>query len=90
MAGRLEKINIPLDESIESCNRYIKNIGTLTLEETIKDIEIEYFLIQNTNYKELLKSNNKEKARDLALEYYMKNNDKLPIIIKNPIVLEFN
>ena len=46
----LNKINIPLDESIETCHNYINNIGHLSLKASIKEIEIEYFLINNTKY----------------------------------------
>jgi hypothetical protein len=91
LAKELNKINIPLDESIETCHNYINNIGHLSLKTSIKEIEIEYFLINNTKYLEYKKEYSKDKSRDLALNDYMKDNNKdLPNIIKKPIILKFN
>jgi len=92
LAKHLMKLNIPLDENIEACHNYINMIGCLSLNETIKEIEIEHFLLENTNYKDILINNKKEKAQSLAFEEYMKNGNKkdIPKIIEDPIIVEFN
>ena len=42
LANKLSNLNIPLDESLQSCYEYINNLGSGTLNETVKNIEIEY------------------------------------------------
>lgn len=80
LTNELRKIDIPLDESLESCYEYIYNLNTKDLSEIVRCIEIEHFLKYKTNYDELKKSYSSNQAKELALRKYTKDK-KLPKII---------
>ena len=79
LANALSRVNIKLDETLESVNNYINNTeytyppGT-NINKVVKDIEMEYFLKHYTNYPILIKSMNKKMATELALKQYINNN----------------
>ena len=50
----LNKLDIPLDESIELCYNYIHNIGYVTISDVVRHLEIYNFLKNCTNYSTLL------------------------------------
>jgi hypothetical protein len=97
LAKRLYKLDITLDEDIPSCYNYINDIGCKSLNDIVKDIEIEHFFKYNTNFDELIKIYYPSKAKDLAMKNYLFNRkkskhlQKIPTkIFHNSIVLSFD
>lgn len=92
LARELSKINIPFDESCNICYEYINNIGYRNLNETIRMIELEYFLKTKTNYNNYIKKYGKELSREYAIRQYMSNNNRDNIInnIKEEVTIEFD
>jgi len=87
----LKKKGIPLDMSISQCYDYVNNIGCLSLEETVKEIEVEYFLKKIPGYKKLLKKHKKNYAIKLALKNFKPNNNNKKIIDKiNKVLVIFD
>lgn len=78
LAHELKKLNINLDESLKSCYEYINKIGCVTLKEIVRNIEIEYFLKNNTEYEKLCKIYKPAKAKDKAIRKYMESQHFLP------------
>ena len=73
--GRLlKKINIPLDETLQSCYNYVNNIGTKKIDDIVRGAEIEYFLKYKTNYEELKKQFTNSQAQDIAISEFNKKN----------------
>lgn len=70
LANELKQLNIPLDESLESCYEYINNITTKSLDDIIRCIEVEHFLKYNTNYDKLCEKYDVRKAKELAIRQY--------------------
>jgi len=82
LANKLNQLNISIDESLKSCYEYINNIGTKTLDDVVRHIEVEHFLKYNTNYDELCKKYDTKKAKELAIRKYTET-ENLPKNIKN-------
>jgi len=76
LAKQLKKLNIPLDETLPSCYKYINDVGTNTdINLLLKNIEIEYFFKYNTEYQELLKLHDDiDTAKEIALKKYLYKN----------------
>ncbi len=66
LGKELDKINIPLDENLPSCYNYINQVGCKTLKESIREIEIEHFFKNNSNYLKYLEQHDPQKAKMLA------------------------
>lgn len=80
IAHALARINLPLDESLQSCYEYINGLTNKNLDLIIRSIEIEHFLKYKTDYDELCKKYDPLKAKDIAISRYSMKN-KLPINI---------
>lgn len=81
LANKLKQLNIPIDESLKSCYEYINNIGTDSLEDIVRHIEVEHFLKYNTTYDELCKKYDIKTAKELAIRKYTET-ENLPKRIK--------
>ena len=94
LARELSKLNISLDESCNICYEYINNIGCRNLQETVRMVELEYFLQTKTKYNKFVKKYGKEISREYAIRQYMlnNNNDNDSIInnIKEDVTIEFD
>lgn len=95
LAKALSKVNIKLDESLESCYNYINSIGYKDLDETVRAVELEYFFKHKTNYNELINVYNKQKAMDIAFKKYLETqkedvNNEIPKTLSNEIILKFD
>lgn len=94
LAKALSSENLILDESSESCYNYINNIGCKSLVETVREVEMEHFFNTKTEYPNLVKIYDMDKARQVALHKYFKNNDnkKIPLTLNtnNEIVVQFD
>lgn len=88
ISSELKKKGIKFDEDLKPCYDYIHNLNSKTLHETVRDTEIEIFLKNNTNYKELIEIYPHEKAQEIALyKYGMKNNKVMSnFAINNTII----
>ena len=75
LSSELKKKGIKFNENLKPCYDYVYNLNDKTLNETVRETEIEIFLKNNTNYKELIKIYPHEKAQEIALyKYGIKNN----------------
>lgn len=92
LTRELSKLNIPFDESCNICYEYINNIGCRNLQETIRMVELEYFLKTKTCYNKYLKKYGKDISREYAIRQYMLNNNKDYIInnIREEVTIEFD
>lgn len=92
LTKELSKLNIPFDESCNMCYEYINNVGCRNLQETIRMVELEYFLKTKTSYNKYMKKYGKDISREYAIRQYMLNNNKDNIInnIKEEITIEFD
>ena len=87
----LKKKGIPLDMKISQCYDYVNNIGCLDLEDTVKEVEIEYFLKKIPSYKKLLKKHKKKYAIKLALKNCEVDDKNKKIIDKiNNVLVRFD
>jgi len=77
LADELNKINIPLNESLKSCYEYINGLSIKTIEDVVRHIEIEHFLKHNTDYDNLCKKYNSKQAKEIAIRRYA-GTQKLP------------
>ena len=82
LAKELHKLNIPLDETLNSCYEYINNINNKPIEDVVRHIEIENFLKHKTNYNELRKKYNDVTAKEIAIRNYART-QQLPTNINN-------
>jgi hypothetical protein len=91
---KLNKLDIPLDESLPACYQYINNIGYKTLEQSVQNIEIQYFFKHETDYDNLLKEYSVQQAKDIALQKYIQNKNgkskNMPKNITTKIILKFD
>jgi hypothetical protein len=69
----LSEINLPLDESLDACYDYINNIGSKNIKETVRAIEIEYFLKYKTDYLNIKNIYQDDIAKDIAIKKYFIN-----------------
>ena len=92
LARELSKIKIPFDESCNICYEYVNNIGYRNLNETVRMIELEYFLKTKTNYNNYVKKYGKELSREYAIRQYMSSNNRDNIInnIKEEVTIQFD
>lgn len=91
LSNELEKLNIPLDETLKSCYEYINNLTNKSLPVIIRNIEVEHFLKYETDYDVLCSYYSEEMAQDIALKRYV-NKQQLPLNIKtkyNKLSLDF-
>lgn len=87
LASELEKRGVRLDVTSQSYYDYINNISSSTLDEVVRDIEIEIFLKSKTNYNDLIKIHPPSEAQAIALlQYGQKNNHQPEFIPKNIFV----
>lgn len=77
LSGELSKLDIRLDESLESCYNYINDIGEKDIKNTVRAVEIEYFLKYETDYPNLKKIYDENTARQIAVSKYYKKNNKI-------------
>jgi len=82
LAKELHKLNIPLDETLNSCYEYINNINNKPIEDVVRHIEIENFLKHKTDYDQLRKKYNDTTAKEIAIRNYAKT-QQLPQNINN-------
>lgn len=88
LSSELKKKGIKFDENLKPCYDYVYNLNNKTLNETVRDTEIEIFLKNNTNYKELIKIYPHDKAQEIAFyKYGMKNNKAMSNFIINNITI---
>ena len=75
LASKLHKCNIVLDESLPSCYNYINNVGCKSLQEIVRDVEIEHFFKYKTDCDKLIKNSNMSltEARDVSLKKYLES-----------------
>lgn len=73
LATELNKLGIQLDENLKSCYEYINGLSTKKLQDVVRLIEVEHFLKHNTNYEELCKKYNINKAKEMAIRQYAEN-----------------
>lgn len=99
LSKRLFELGITLDESLISCYNYINKVGCKSLDEIVRDVEIEHFFKKNTNCDELMKKNSMSlaEARDTALRDYLQtykykdNGDKVPYnVLDDSITVVFD
>lgn len=86
LSNELSKLNIILDESIGPCYEYVNSITTKSLEDNVRNIEIEHFLKCKTDYIKLKNKFNDKIARELAICNYVKDNElpkSIRIICRN-------
>jgi hypothetical protein len=74
LSNELNKLNIPLDETIKACYNYINNIGTKTFNDIVRAIEVEHFLKTHTRYLELCEQYDQEVAKEIAMRNYSDKN----------------
>jgi hypothetical protein len=85
LASELIKFNISLDETLTSCYEFINNLNSKSLDETIKSIQVEYFLKYDTEYEKLSRIYDSNKAQNIVIEKYTdkhymnKNLDKIKL-----------
>jgi len=73
----LQKYNLPYDETANlTCYNFVNGISNKSLNDTIDDVKVDNFLINHTNYSELLKKYPDEIAREKALTNYMIKTDE--------------
>jgi hypothetical protein len=88
LAQHLSNKNIMYDESIDYCRDYVYNIGFRSLQETIRMVEMEQFLLTKTEYKKYIPLYDKQIAREMAIRQYYKHisdpdndNDYVSIVV---------
>lgn len=85
LARELAKIEINFNESLSSCYNYINKVGPhKSLKETIRSIEIEYFLKYNTEFEKIKNDLDSEEAKEKAIQNYYNNK------LKNNKILKIN
>jgi hypothetical protein len=93
LAKELEKINVEYDETTDIVYKYLNDIGTKSLEDVVRSIEIDYFFKKHTNYEELLNKYEDSIAREIALKNYSSQKN-IPINISqninNKLKIEFD
>ena len=88
LSKELNEREIIYDESYPDCLNYVKQRNHKTLHDTVRAIEIESFLRDNTNYLEIVPIYGKHKAQELALcQYYQQDDDIEPKILPNDEVI---
>lgn len=91
LATAMKEYDIEIDETIKSCYEYINNIGYKTLNDVVKNVEIEHFLKHKTNYIKLCGQYSKDIAKELAIKEYVETNGSpIGIIDKILIKVEFD
>ncbi|MBA43033.1 MAG: hypothetical protein CMF62_03375 [Magnetococcales bacterium] len=70
LAKELKKINVEYDETSKNVHNYLNDIGTKSLEDVVRSVEIDYFFKTHTNYNNLLNDYEDSIARELALKNY--------------------
>jgi len=97
LAKELTKIGIPFDETLKACYEFIHNIGYKSLNEIIREIEIEYFFKHHTIYISLLDKFDEDTAKELAIRDYFnkhnkseENNSIIKKIHISPTVINFD
>lgn len=97
LSKKLQRLGIPLDESLKSCYNYIYQVGYKNLNETARAIEMEYFFKYKTDFEELIKKYPEQQAKDVALKRYIERSseaskvpDSVSSTVSNRIVLKFD
>jgi len=91
LSNELNKLNIPLDETLKTCYEYINNLTNKKLPVVIRNIEVEHFLKHETEYDDLCKTYSVETAQEIALKKYV-DKQELPLNIEtkcDKLSLEF-
>jgi hypothetical protein len=87
----LKKKGIVLNINLKSCYNYVHKLNDLSLEETIKNIEIESFLEKIPTFKKLNEKYNERYALKIALKNYkVEDKDKKILEKINNIVIKFD
>lgn len=60
LALRLEKYDIPLDETLKGCYEYINGIDTDNIDDIVEQIKIEYMIKHNKDINQIFKIYNKD------------------------------
>ena len=79
LASTLKKEGLLYDERIDACHNFVYDIGDLTINDVIKAVELEDFIMNETNYKEMVSIYGKKRAREMALQEYFCKNDNFAI-----------
>lgn len=91
---KLNELDIPLDESLPSCYQYINNIGYKTLDQAVRNIEIQYFFKYKTDYDNLVQKYSIQQAKDIALQKYIQNQNgkiqTMPKNVTNELIIKFD
>lgn len=75
----LDKLNIAMDEDLPSVYNYVHNVGCKTLEQTVKDTEVESFFKTHTNFHELIHTYSPSEAKEIALCEYVQKQRQLAL-----------
>jgi len=77
LAFELDKLNIPIDESLRTCYDYIYNLTdkSKSIRDTVRNIEIEHFFKHQTDYDKLCNIYPHKKAQEIALLTYLQQNN---------------
>jgi len=91
LLDKLKLLDIEYLDTVFAFKDYINNGGSI--DEAIKEGNIEIFLMKETNYLELLKQHEREDAKEIALINYVSsggNNETLLNVIKRTMTINFD